>query len=131
VTSSECAGGKYFLYLDLSHSFSSLLIPFISPSCCHYSSHPTLVPLVYGKTLLCPKLCYFNISPEAHVLCARKKTHISNKYSSMHSGLCNIGIVTWMVTALLGNGPINTSRPNTHKATTEDVSQWRNVIARC
>jgi hypothetical protein len=27
-----------------------------------------------------------------------------------------------MVRALLGNGPVNTSRPNTYKATLEDVS---------
>jgi hypothetical protein len=40
-------------------------------------------------------------------------------------------VVTWMARALLGNGPVNTPRPNTHKATMEDVYQWRNVIARC
>jgi hypothetical protein len=32
-------------------------------------------------------------------------------------------IVTWMAKALLGNGVINTPRPNTRKATLEDVSQ--------
>jgi hypothetical protein len=40
-------------------------------------------------------------------------------------------IVTWMARALLRNGPINTPRPNTHKATIKDVPQGRNVIARC
>jgi hypothetical protein len=29
---------------------------------------------------------------------------------------------TWMARALLGSGPVNTPRPNTHKATMEDVS---------
>jgi hypothetical protein len=28
-----------------------------------------------------------------------------------------------MATALLGNGPVNTPRPNTHNATIEDESQ--------
>jgi hypothetical protein len=35
-----------------------------------------------------------------------------------------------MARALLGNGSVNTPRPNTHRATKEDVSEWRNVIAR-
>jgi hypothetical protein len=135
VNFSACAalfrGKLLFLYLYLSHSLSSLPIPFISPSCRHYSYHPSLVPLVYGKRLLCPKLCYFNPSPEARVLCDRKKTHISNKYIPIHSGLCNTAIVTRMARALLGNGPVNTPRPNTHKATMEDVSQRRNVTVRC
>jgi hypothetical protein len=34
-----------------------------------------------------------------------------------------------MARALLGNGPVNTPLPDTHKATMEDVSQGRNVIA--
>jgi hypothetical protein len=50
--------------------------------------------------------------------------HILDKYYFLNT-------VTWMARALLGNGPLNTPRPNTHKATMEDVSQWRNVIARC
>jgi hypothetical protein len=33
-----------------------------------------------------------------------------------------------MAGALLGNGVINTQRPNAHKATMENVSQWRNII---
>jgi hypothetical protein len=40
-------------------------------------------------------------------------------------------IVKWMARALLRNGPVNTLRPNTHKATMEDVFHGRNVIARC
>jgi hypothetical protein len=32
-------------------------------------------------------------------------------------------IVTWMSRVSLGNGPVNTPRPNTHKATMEDMSQ--------
>jgi hypothetical protein len=43
----------------------------------------------------------------------------------------NVRNVMWMAKALLGNGPVNTPRPNTHKATMEDVPQRRNVIARC
>jgi hypothetical protein len=39
-------------------------------------------------------------------------------------------ILTWMARALLGNGPVNTARSNTHMAAMEDVSQWRNIIAR-
>jgi hypothetical protein len=35
----------------------------------------------------------------------------------------DVNIVTWMARALLGNGPVNTPRPNTHKETMEDVSQ--------
>jgi hypothetical protein len=31
--------------------------------------------------------------------------------------------ITWMARALLGNGPVNTPRPNTYKAAMEDVSQ--------
>jgi hypothetical protein len=34
-----------------------------------------------------------------------------------------IHIITWMARTLLGNGPVNTPRPNTHKATMEEVSQ--------
>jgi hypothetical protein len=33
----------------------------------------------------------------------------------------DIYIVTWMARSLLGNGLINTPRPNIHKATMEDV----------
>jgi hypothetical protein len=33
--------------------------------------------------------------------------------------------VTCMARALLANGPVNTPRPNTEKATTEDASQWK------
>jgi hypothetical protein len=40
-------------------------------------------------------------------------------------------ILTWNARTLLGNGPVNISRPNTHKTTMEYVSQQRNVIARC
>jgi hypothetical protein len=48
-----------------------------------------------------------------------------------HYYIIAINNVTWMARALLGNGPVNTPRPNTHKETMEDVSQWNNVIARC
>jgi hypothetical protein len=33
-----------------------------------------------------------------------------------------------MARALLGNGPVNTLRPNTHKATTENVSQGKMLL---
>jgi hypothetical protein len=36
-----------------------------------------------------------------------------------HSSFSN-NIVTWMASSLLGNGPVNTSRQNTHKATIEE-----------
>jgi hypothetical protein len=32
-------------------------------------------------------------------------------------------MVTWIARTLLGNGPVNTPRPNTRKATMEDGSQ--------
>jgi hypothetical protein len=33
-----------------------------------------------------------------------------------------------MAIALLGNGPVNTPRPNTHKETMEDVSQGDMIL---
>jgi hypothetical protein len=38
-----------------------------------------------------------------------------NIYSDMTSNTDDI--VMWMARALLGNGPVNTPRPNTHKVT--------------
>jgi hypothetical protein len=48
-----------------------------------------------------------------------------------HVTICRYRIVTSMARTLLGNGPVNTPLPNTHKATMEVVSQWKNVIALC